>query len=68
MKELKKKQAEVDKKHKELFEKKKGLLNQVQEIERELLRLQGEYRLLENMIKEGEAKQPNETIPKNGKK
>lgn len=53
MKELKKKQAEVDKKHKELFEQKQGLLNQVQEIERELLRLQGEYRLLENMIQEG---------------
>ena len=54
MKELKKKQAEVDKKHKELFEKKQGLLNQVQEIERELLKLQGEYRLLGNMISEEE--------------
>ena len=53
MKELKKRQTEINEKHKELFEQKQGLLNQVQEIERELLRLQGEYRLLENMIQEG---------------
>jgi hypothetical protein len=52
MKELKKKQNEIDKKHKELFEQKQDLLNQANKIGEELLRLQGEYRLLENMINE----------------
>ena len=54
MKELKKKQAEVDKQFKKLSEQKQGLLNQIKQIEEELFRYQGEYRLLENMIKEGE--------------
>lgn len=54
MKELKKKQEEIDEKYKKLSEQKQGLLNQIQQIEEELFRYQGEYRLLENMIKEGE--------------
>jgi predicted nucleic acid-binding Zn-ribbon protein len=65
-KELKKRQAEVDKQHKALFEQKQGLLNQVQEIEIELYRLQGEYRLLENMIQEGESKEEKRRGGKNG--
>ena len=54
MKELKKRQKDIDEQFAKLLEQKKGLLNQAQQIEQELLRLQGEYRLLENMIKEGE--------------
>ena len=53
MKELKKKQKDIDEKFQQLSEQKQGLLNQVNKIEKESLMLQGEYRLLENMIKEG---------------
>ena len=66
MKELKKKQADIDEQYKKLSEQKQGLLNQVQQIEQELLRLQGEYRLLENMIKEGESKEEKIRGEKNG--
>ena len=66
MKELKKKQADIDEQYKKLSEQKQGLLNQVQQIEQELLRLQGEYRLLENMIKEGESKEEKRRGEKDG--
>ena len=66
MKELKKKQADIDEQYKKLSEQKQELLNQVQQIEQELLRLQGEYRLLENMIKEGESKEEKIRGEKNG--
>ena len=60
MKDLKKKQKDIDEQFQKLAEQKQGLLNQVNKIEKESLMLQGEYRLLENLIKEGEEKKPKE--------
>ena len=57
-KELKKKQAEIDEQFKKLSEQKDALMNQAQQINQELFRLQGEYRLLESLIKED--KKPKE--------
>lgn len=54
MKDLKKKQKDIDEKFQKLAEQKQVLLGQAKRVDEELLRLQGEYRLLENMIKEGE--------------
>ena len=58
MKELKKKQTEIDEQFKKLSEQKDALMNQAQQINQELFRLQGEYRLLESLIKED--KKPKE--------
>ena len=58
MNELKKKQTEIDEQFKKLSEQKDALMNQAQQINQELFRLQGEYRLLESLIKED--KKPKE--------
>ena len=56
-KELKKKQKDIDEQFEKLLEQKQDLLGQARRVNEELLRLQGEYRLLENMIEEDEEKE-----------
>ena len=46
MMDIKKKIEEVDKRFKQLKEQRESLLQQIEQINAELLRLQGEYRLL----------------------
>ena len=66
--ELEKKMKEIEDRFNQLLQSRQELVNQITQIDEEKLRLQGEYRLLDDMLKKEKEKnkeaEPEKKIPK----
>ena len=66
--ELEKKMKEIEERFNQLLQSRQELVNQITQVDEEKLRLQGEYRLLNDMLEKEKAKikeaEPAKKIPK----